>query len=73
MAAADKDKWLAAMKEVMTTTWTMKWKKNRTHSAQLNAQGYKQVEGLDYNVDSTPAPATNNTTRVMHVLAELAG
>jgi Reverse transcriptase (RNA-dependent DNA polymerase) len=71
--AVDKDT-LKATNKVLTTTWAMKKKPNGSYRARINAQGFKQLDGLHYNSSATSSPVTNNTTiRVIFTLAMLAG
>jgi Reverse transcriptase (RNA-dependent DNA polymerase) len=58
--------------KLMTNAWAMKKKASETFKARLNARGYEQVGELHFNVDSTAAPVTNDTTIwIMYGLAVL--
>lgn len=48
--------------KVLTSTWAMKEKRNGKFLVLVNAQGYKQVDGMHYDADSTAAPVVNEIT-----------
>ena len=60
--------------KVLTSTWAMKKKKsNSTFRACVNARGYKQIEGIHYNADTTVATVVNKMTiRIMFTLMVMA-
>ena len=45
--------------KILTSTWAMKKKANGTYRARMNAQGYKQVDGIHYSKDAKAAPVAN--------------
>lgn len=47
---------------VLTTAWVMKMESNGTHRGRLNAQEYKQVDGIHCASDSIATPVTNPIT-----------
>jgi hypothetical protein len=53
----------------MSSTWAMKKKSNETYRARLNARGYDQVDGINYDSDNIFSPVTNDVTiRIIMVL-----
>ena len=61
-------------RKVLTLTSAMKKKANGKVRARLNAQGYKQVNGVHYDEDTKSALVTNNTSiRILFALLALAG
>jgi Reverse transcriptase (RNA-dependent DNA polymerase) len=71
--AVNKDT-LKATNKVLTTTWAMKKKPNGSYRARINAQGFKQLDGLHYGSSAPSSPVSNDTTvRVIFTLAMLAG
>jgi hypothetical protein len=46
--AVDKDT-LKATNKVLTTTWAMKKKPNGSYRARINAQGFEQLDGLQFS------------------------
>jgi hypothetical protein len=51
---------MLATAKLLTSTWAMKKKANGTYRAQLNVQGYKQVDGVHYESHDILAPVTND-------------
>jgi hypothetical protein len=45
-------KTLKATDKVLTTTWAMKKKPNRSYRARINARGFKQLDELHYDNSS---------------------
>jgi hypothetical protein len=45
--------------KIITSTWAMKKKANRTFRARLNARGFEQKPGEHYDESSISAPVTN--------------
>jgi Reverse transcriptase (RNA-dependent DNA polymerase) len=71
--AVDKET-LKVTDKVLNKAWAMKKKPSGSHRARINANGFKQLEGLHYDSSSASYPVTNDTTiRVIFALAMLAG
>ena len=47
---------------IITSTWACKKKSNGTYHGQLNAMGFEQFEGKPFDLTSTAAIVTNDTT-----------
>ena len=59
--------------KILTLTWAMKKKANRTYRARMNAQGYKQMNGVHCNEDAKAAPVANKIViRMVLVLIVMA-
>ena len=59
--------------KILTSTWAMKKKANRTYRARMNACGYKQVDGVHYSKDAKAAPVVNEIViRMVLVLIVMA-
>ena len=55
--------------KVLTSTWAMKKKANRTFRARLTVRGYEQVDGEHYDKDTTAAPVVNEAMiRIIFIL-----
>jgi hypothetical protein len=55
--------------KVMSSTWAMKKKSNRTYRERSNARGYEQVDGIHYDSSTISSPVTNySTIRIIMVL-----
>jgi hypothetical protein len=48
--------------KVINSVWAMKKKSNGTLHGQMNARGFKQVEGQHYNGTTISSPVTNSAT-----------
>jgi hypothetical protein len=48
--------------KILTLTWAMKKKANGTYHARMNARGYEQVDGKDYDKMTKAAPVANEIT-----------
>ncbi len=48
--------------KIINSVWAMKKKSNGTLRGQMNARGFKQVEGQHYNVTTISSPVTNSAT-----------
>jgi hypothetical protein len=48
--------------KVLSSTWAMKKKSNRTYRAQVTARGYEQVNGIHYDEDSKVSLVVNEAT-----------
>ena len=60
--------------KILSSTWAMKKKANRTCRARVVARGFEQIEGLHYDGASIAAPVTNDMSiRIIMVLALMAG
>jgi hypothetical protein len=45
--------------KVLSSTWAMKKKSNRTFHARVTARGYEQVNGIHYDEDTKASPVVN--------------
>ena len=53
----------------LTSTWVFKKKSNGKRRGRLNAHGFKQIEGVNFDKDDIAAPVTNEVTmRVLMVI-----
>ena len=60
--------------KVLTSTWAMKKKANKTFRVRLTALGYEQVDGEHYDKDTPSAPVVNEATiRIVFILMIMAG
>ncbi len=48
--------------KIIDSVWAMKKKSNGTLHGQMNARGFKQVEGQHYNGTTISSPVTNSAT-----------
>ena len=59
--------------KILTSTWAMKKRANRTYRARMNACGYEQIDGMHYNEDAIAAPVANEIViRMVLVLIVMA-
>jgi hypothetical protein len=60
--------------KILTSTWAMKKKADRTYRARLTARGYEQIDGLHFDSSDTSAPVVNDITiRIVFVPMIMAG
>ena len=60
--------------KVIDSTWACKKKSNGTLRGRINARGFRQIEGVQYDGSSIHAPVTNSTTiRIVLTLMVMAG
>ena len=52
--------------KVLTSTWAMKMKSNRTFRARLNARVYEQVNGIHYDEHDKAAPVVSKA--MIHII-----
>jgi len=57
--------------KILTSTWAMKKKPNRTYCVRLNARDYEQVHGVNFDKDTKAAPMVNRGSCCFSQLAQL--
>jgi hypothetical protein len=74
MAKAVRRRDMPGAAKILTSTWAMKKKASGRFRAPLNAQGFKQWEGVHYDAQSISAPlSSENVIRIVLVLLIMAG
>ncbi len=64
---------LQAGTKIIDSVWAMKKKSNGTLHGQMNARGFKQVEGQHYDGTTISSPVTNSATiRIVPMLMIMA-
>lgn len=59
---------------ILTSTWAMKKKANGKFRAQLNARGFKQIDGEHYDKSEKSSPVVNfMTINIIFILMIMAG
>jgi hypothetical protein len=65
---------LRSAAKIISSTWAMKKKESGTYRARINARGFEQREGLQYDGTSILAPVSNKMViRIVLILMIMAG
>jgi hypothetical protein len=60
--------------KIITSTWAMKKKASGRYRAKLNARGYEQVDGQNFDSTNISSPVTNDATiRIVIILTIIFG